>query len=193
MRPPDNVRSRPHDKGGSHTAHTGLPTGTPDANSGRRQGPSHGPRRWAMNGPMTTTEAVELAQRWGDIDTPAGPIALKWDSEAGRIAKRPLTSHGHHDFTTDPDEIGRRFAGITLRAGEELGVGIWPGPRGWWVLDLDITDNADGRDTLHDLEQAGGELPVHPIGTTPSGGEHRFLSQTRVPQFVVTRGRGSSR
>jgi P4 family phage/plasmid primase-like protien len=128
-----------------------------------------------MTGPMTTDEAEALAQRWGDIDTPAGPIALKWDHEAGRIAKRPLTRHGHHDFATDPDEIRRRFAGITLRAGEELGVGLWPGPRGWWVLDLDITDSADGRDTLHELEQAGGELPVHPIGTTPSGGEHRFL------------------
>jgi AAA domain/Bifunctional DNA primase/polymerase, N-terminal len=128
-----------------------------------------------MTGPMTPGEAVDLAQGWGDIDTPAGPIALKWDHEAGRIAKRPLTRHGHHDFTTDPDEIQRRFAGVTLRAGEELGVGLWPGPRGWWVLDLDITDSADGRDTLHDLEQAGGDLPVHPIGTTPSGGEHRFL------------------
>jgi hypothetical protein len=32
-RPPDNVRSRPHDKGGSHKAHTGLPTGTPDPTS----------------------------------------------------------------------------------------------------------------------------------------------------------------
>jgi hypothetical protein len=124
---------------------------------------------------MTIDEARELAQRLAtDLGVPAGPVGLRWDHEKQRVAKRPLTRHGHTDWTSDPEVIRRQYNAATLRTGEEISVGILPGGAGWWVLDLDVDADADGRDTLAELEHHG-ELPPHPIVVTPSGGEHRLL------------------
>jgi Bifunctional DNA primase/polymerase, N-terminal/Protein of unknown function (DUF3987) len=129
-----------------------------------------------MNRPMTHTEATELAlklaARW-----PAFPIAIKWDEAKNGTAKRPLTRNGHHDATTDPDRLRRMFNAVTLRPGEEIGVGIHPGGSGRFVIDVDIRPDVDGHDTLAALESEHGKLPDHPIVLTPSGGCHHYLAR----------------
>lgn len=132
---------------------------------------AHGARPAAM----TIDAATRLAQRWAARGVPAGPMGLKWDPGKGKIAKRPIGRHGIRDYSTDPEVVARLFAGASLRGGEEWGVGLRWGDAGRLVLDLDVGEECDGRDTLSDLEAEFGELPRHPIIRTASGGEHRIL------------------
>lgn len=128
-----------------------------------------------MSGPMTTATAMALAKRWAARGVPAGPVAISWDPAKGKANKRPLTRHGHQDWTTDPDTITRQYNGASLRNGEEIAAGVYWGGAGAFVIDLDVGEDGDGRDTLSDLEADLGELPDHPLIRTASGGEHRVL------------------
>lgn len=124
---------------------------------------------------MTRREAVALAFRHAKAGIPAGPIAISWDEAKQGTAKRPLTRHGHDDFTTDLRELVRVFNDTTPRSGEVWGVGLRPGPAGYVVLDVDTKGSHDGAAALAKLEAEHGALPEHPVVITASGGRHEWL------------------
>lgn len=82
--------------------------------------------------------------------------------------KRPLTSRGHLDATTDPSRITSWWnrwpnANIGVPTGERSG-----------LLVLDV-DGDEGRQTLETLEQEHGRLPATLRVSTPNGGEHIYF------------------
>ena len=89
--------------------------------------------------------AVDYA-RWG---WPAMPVALARKPD-GTISKRPLTSHGHLDATTDTSALMEMFARAVadLRNGEVLGVGVVPGRADCVVFDHDIKHGGVGDQTF---------------------------------------------
>lgn len=88
--------------------------------------------------------------------------------------KRPFTEHGIHDASTDPEQIRKWWtdhhnAWVALAPGKEAG---------FFVLDVDRpkkAGDADGFDTLRELEEKYGPLPVTACETSPSGGKHFFF------------------
>jgi Bifunctional DNA primase/polymerase, N-terminal len=123
-------------------------------------------------------EAVALARTWATRGVPAFPVALSYDPDkyAGRggIDKRPAAVHGHHDATTDRAALEALFDAATrwLRTGDELAVGLHPGPAGLVVLDVDCKSGVDGYATVERLD-----LPSTFTPSTPSGGQHRFYAK----------------
>jgi hypothetical protein len=84
--------------------------------------------------------------------------------------KRPLTTRGLHDASTDADLLA-----AWSRRWPRANLGMPTGLRsGLLVLDID-TKAADGFATLAELEQRFGALPRTLTATTPSGGEHRYF------------------
>lgn len=124
---------------------------------------------------MTPAAAAALALRWASRGVPAGPIGISWNKRKGQTDKRPLTSHGFRDWTADTETVRRQFNGATLRRGEEVGVGLWLGPAGYMVLDVDVKAGARGDEELAALEERHGQLPTTPTATTASGGLHVWL------------------
>lgn len=115
-------------------------------------------------GAMTLGDALGLAEEWTARGVPAFPIAIGWDAAKDKTSKRPLNEHGHLDATTDRKKLRLQFNSATLRAGEEMGVGVRPGPAGYFALDVD----GDG-----DVEQYESRATVATYTvTTASGSKH---------------------
>src|SRR5262245_57411651 len=88
-------------------------------------------------------------------------------------SKRPLTTHGLKDASTDPAQIDAWWrewpcALIAVRTGPQSGL---------WVLDVDAcpAEGIDGFATLAVLEKRHGALPDTLTSTTPRGGQHLFF------------------
>jgi putative DNA primase/helicase len=130
---------------------------------------------------MTREQALELARAWAKKGVPAGPIVISWDERKQATNKRPLTRHGYEDFTTDLNRLDALFGSpmMTLRDSEVYGVGLWPGPGGRVVLDVDTKGGKQGDKQLAALEAEHGLLPPHPIVDTASGGAHVWLAKPR--------------
>lgn len=88
--------------------------------------------------------------------------------------KRPFTTHGILDASTNPEQIRKWWmdhlnAWVALASGKDAG---------FFVLDVDrpkFPGDADGFDTLRELEEKYGPLPVTASETSPSGGKHYFF------------------
>jgi hypothetical protein len=132
---------------------------------------------------MTCAEAVTLAQRWARFGVPVFPVALAWDNAKRGINKRPLTDHGFLDATTDQAAVVRQFNARSPRPGEAWAVGLWPGPAGRVVLDVDVKDGQRGDDTYAALAAEHGAWPDTPRVLTPSGGWHDWY--TKPPDVHV--------
>jgi hypothetical protein len=120
---------------------------------------------------------LDIGLKWASAHVPAFPIAIAWDDAAKKTIKRPLTVHGHKSGTTNPDELRALFAAAHPRDGEVLAVGLWPGPGGEFVIDVDVKGDVRGDDTLQDLEAEQGSLPDAPLVTTASGGWHLWFAK----------------
>lgn len=140
---------------------------------------------------MTWKEAAKLAIRYAHQGIPAGPVAISWDEAKGGTNKRPLTRHGHNEFSTDRETVARQFGAARhrLKAGEVMGVGLRPGPAGLVVVDVDVAGEKVGAATLAALEAEHGALPEHPVTTTASGGRHEWF---RKAGHVTNRGLGEN-
>jgi hypothetical protein len=106
----------------------------------------------------------------------------------GPARKRPLTRHGLHDATRDPDAIREWW-----RRWPEALVGLPTGRCSAIVLDIDRKNGVDGFDALDELGAA--ILPETPLAHTASGGLHVYF---QAPDFVIrntagARGRGLGR
>jgi hypothetical protein len=127
---------------------------------------------------VTPEDALELAYHWARRGIPSFPIAISWDEKKQATNKRPLCPHGHRDAEADPGTVRRLFQEARrLQPGEELGVGLWPGPAGRVILDVDDKGEQHGSDELSALEDEHGRLPDHPLATTASGGSHRWFAK----------------
>ncbi len=114
---------------------------------------------------------LDIALAWARQGRPVFPVGAD---------KRPLTKHGLHDATTDPDRIGHYWtahptANIAVRTGE---------PSGLVVLDI---DGQDGADSLHDLEREHGRLPTTASVVTPRRGQHFYFAWPGVPIKTTAR------
>jgi hypothetical protein len=110
---------------------------------------------------------------------PANPLldaALAYAARGWRVfpveGKRPLTSHGAHDATTDEATIRawwRRWpeAGVAVATGAESGLVV-----------LDVDPRSGGDESLRRLEAERGELPRTPVVLTggEDGGDHYYLA-----------------
>lgn len=79
--------------------------------------------------------------------------------------KKPRTSHGFHDATTDAEEIER----FNWNSGGAIGAAI---PEGHFVVDIDPRNGSDA--TLKALESAGNKFPITRMHRTRGGGFHRI-------------------
>jgi Bifunctional DNA primase/polymerase, N-terminal/AAA domain len=131
-------------------------------------------------------EPVTLAVHYTDRGVPALPVALRWNEDKGCIAKRPLTSNGHRGASENAGTVRRLFRevrpvdkpvgeGRNLGTDEIVGVGVWPGPAGYLILDPDVKNGATGDTQLAELEERYGELPETVRATTASGGGQIWL------------------
>lgn len=88
--------------------------------------------------------------------------------------KIPFTKHGIKDASTDPAQIREWW-----KDHPKASIALAPGKKaGFFVLDVDRPKkpgDADGVDTLRELEEKYGELPKTAWERTPSGGFHFFF------------------
>lgn len=91
--------------------------------------------------------------------------------------KLPATANGFLDAVTDHAQIRSWWLSKPQWASRNIGVVTSPAS-GIWVLDADVDKETGefGEDTLAELEREHGELPPHPIATTPSGGKHHVFA-----------------
>ncbi|MBQ9662147.1 MAG: bifunctional DNA primase/polymerase [Oscillospiraceae bacterium] len=83
--------------------------------------------------------------------------------------KTPLIDGGFHEATADPAWIHAWW-----KKWPDANIGMWT--KGFVVLDIDHhTEDADGADSLRELEQEYGELPETWIVLTPTGGAHYYF------------------
>jgi archaellum biogenesis ATPase FlaH len=95
--------------------------------------------------------------------------------------KTPATAHGFKDASNEPSVVESLFK----RGGARLG--LWPGPSGLVVVDIDVKDGASGEEEWAELVKAiptdpdNEALPI-PEVLTPSGGRHLYF---RKPMGVT--------
>ncbi len=106
--------------------------------------------------------------------------------------KTPLTPHGFKDATTNPAII-RAWWDKTPQAN----VAISCGPSNLIVIDLDVKNGVDGRESWkYFCEELRHPVPVTTSVRTPSGGEHLYFtghakSQVGFRPGIDIRGDGS--
>jgi hypothetical protein len=108
---------------------------------------------------------LQIAQAWADRGVPVLPA---WPG-----GKAPLTRHGVHDATTDPEQLRRWWA-----RWPDANVAIATGTPGPDVLDVDVRGDQSGWSALRRLRETG-ILPLGaPLAVTPSGGAHLYFRGT---------------
>jgi hypothetical protein len=112
--------------------------------------------------------------------------ALRYGAGGRRIfpcnkARRPLTTHGFRDASSDPNQIRAWWQNHPHAL-----IGFWPGPSDIAVLDIDMKNGKDGMATFVRLEGCP-ILPPTPTCRTPSGGVHLHY-QMPVPRIGATVG-----
>lgn len=122
---------------------------------------------------------IRLAVEWAEAGVPAFPIAVGWDEQKQGTTKRPLTRRGHHDATTDVQELSVAFMDVTLTDDEVLGVGLVPGAAGYVVFDADVLGGKRGLDTVHEMG-----LPDAYRACTASGGMHFWLRKRDAGRLI---------
>ena len=107
----------------------------------------------------TQTNGLDAAVAWAARGVGVLPI-----EQAGKV---PLTRHGVHDATTDPDVLRRWWT-----RSPDANVAIATGAPGVDVLDVDVRGQRSGWPALRKLCDAGVLPPGAPLVRTPSGGLH---------------------
>jgi hypothetical protein len=99
--------------------------------------------------------------------------------------KRPPMASWQHAATHEPAKISAWYTGLYRDAGVGIALGPQPDGRYLFAVDIDLHDpDANGFDTLHDLEHEHGELPETWTAITGSDGGHRIFA---APPGVIVR------
>lgn len=119
-----------------------------------------------------------------------GAVVMEWGSGMTAVAlarnhglflfpakkdKTPATPHGFKDASNDPDTVAQLFEEYRGQR-----IGLWPGPSGLVVVDIDVKLGGSGEEEWYDL--AKGQWEYGPQATTPSGGRHLYF---RKPPGLV--------
>jgi hypothetical protein len=91
-------------------------------------------------------------------------------------AKRPLTTHGLLDASTDPDQIRHWWAHTPT-----ANLAVPTGPTSYDVLDIDLHPTGSGYPALNRLIRAGIVHGYSHVVLTPSGGMHAYFPGTDQP------------
>ena len=119
---------------------------------------------------MTPGELLTAALRYAEMGYPVFPCAPG--------GKAPLTEHGFHDATVDPEQIERWWA-------QHPSANIGIPTAGLVVIDIDGDGNRwPGDDPDRLLELAAG-----PMALTPRGGSHHLFRQPQGKNWRCTEGR----
>lgn len=133
---------------------------------------------------MKPQEARDLATKLIEKGLPVFPIALSWNIDSQSIDKAPLSSegfrNGHLDASTDPETVEQMFLKTSLGSRQRWGVGLYPGPAGYIVLDVDVKGSATGLEDLDRLEEELGKLPATTRVDSPSGGFHLYYRRPKA-------------
>lgn len=113
----------------------------------------------------TQTTGLDAALAWAARGVGVLPIQ--------RAGKAPLTRHGVHDASTDPDVLRRWWA-----RWPEANVAIATGAPGVDVLDVDVRGQRSGWAALRKLRDAEILPPGAPLVRTPSDGLHLHFTGT---------------
>lgn len=116
---------------------------------------------------MGDISMIEWALRYAEMDIPVFPVRDR--------DKRPLTSHGCLDATTNTIQV-KRWWGKWPDA--NIGIATGVGPKPLFVLDVDIGHGSDkkGDETLKALEVRYGEIPSTWVCRTGGGGAHYYFT-----------------
>lgn len=117
-----------------------------------------------MSKNLTRDEALAVALHHAAVGIPVGPCGLQYDTDKGKVNKRPLCRNGFKDFTTNPDELAALFATPTWDG--PWAVGGLPGPAGYLVVDIDTLDDLARFETY--------DFPATYTVQTASGGVHKW-------------------
>ena len=90
--------------------------------------------------------------------------------------KRPLTSHGMLDATTDLDQVRRWW-----RRTPTANLAVPTGPATVDVLDVDVRPHGSGYAAFNELKRAGLLAGYSRVVSTPSGGMHVYFAGTDQP------------
>jgi len=129
-----------------------------------------------------TTAALQNALDYANAGIPAFPIVITWDPEKQKTNKQPLTPNGFKDATTDTERLERLFD-RAVAPDAVLAVGLHPGPAGYIIVDLDISEVADGIACWQDLCAAHGQPGDVPTVMTASGGLHLWFAKPDGANF----------
>src|SRR5262245_57398573 len=108
--------------------------------------------------PSPRNVILEAAQRYAELGYRGFPCVPG--------GKTPLTEHGFHDATTDPEQIERWW---TQHPSANIGLPT----EGLVVIDID----GDANPWLADQPEKLLELAQGPMARTPRGGSHRLFRQ----------------
>ena len=104
---------------------------------------------------------LEEAVAYAQLGWPVFPVS--------RESKRPLTTHGHLDASTNVDEVRACWTDVH----PDANIGVHLGAAGLCAVDIDPRNGGD--EQLEELEQELGPLPRACYASTPSGGCHIIM------------------
>lgn len=110
---------------------------------------------------------LEAALAYGDLGLKVFPIA--------NDSKRPITTHGWHDASSDPDVITQWWTDHP-----DARIGLPMRLNGMLAIDVDVAEGKSGDETLARLENAYGALPRTNHQRSGRGGEH-FVVRDPAP------------
>lgn len=117
---------------------------------------------------------AEWAKRHAEAGIPVFPVRIT-PAGGDKTDKRPLTQNGHLDASTDPAQVETWW-----RKYPDAAIGGRLSDLDIAVIDVDVTDGAQGPETLTDLSADLGPLPDTVEVLTPSGGRHLWFKAHEV-------------
>jgi len=138
---------------------------------------------WIIQSPIHLKPALNYAQKW-----PVFPLHYPFyngcscGKSCDHIGKHPLTRDGYKSATTDPELIMKWWT-----EHPKAGIGIPNGAQTFYVLDIDV-DGKSGMQSLEELEQRYGKLPLTHCVQSGSGGLHYyFICNLSLPRKIGLR------
>ena len=116
---------------------------------------------------MTTTDMLAHASHYARRGWPVHPLV--------QGGKRPATTNGFLDATTDPEQVREWWS----QADYNVGIAVPPG-----VVVIDVDPRNGGNETARQLVRDLGALPHTKVARTRAGGYHYYLQTYLSPDQI---------